>query len=183
MRKLLIGLMLLIILCLIGYSTYYYFTGKTPQEETGTSDAIGVSAGITLKELDVKLLELGGSTKSISEYSKGIVLLNFWATWCGYCEKEMPDLIRLDKKMRAEGTGMVVAIDVNEKETIVQKYINEQGFSGLTVLLDLQGIAAKKFNIEGYPTTFAFKDGLLVDYQVGMMTWDEMLKMLEEASN
>ena len=136
---------------------------------------------MTLQDLDMRLLELGGATKRISDYSEGILFLNFWATWCGYCELEMPDLIELDRQMRADGIGKVVAIDVNEKEAVVEAYLEKQGFTGLTVLLDLDGEAAKKFDIEGYPTTFAFKNGVLVDYKVGMMSKEDMDAMLERA--
>ncbi|HOA15804.1 MAG TPA: TlpA disulfide reductase family protein [Bacillota bacterium] len=136
---------------------------------------------ITLADFDIRLQVLGGATKRLTDYSEGILFINFWATWCGYCEKEMPDLIKLDRQMRAEGIGMVLAIDVNEKEPDVSQYLKEKGFSDLTVLLDLKGDAAIKFGIQGYPSTFVFKNGKFIDARVGMMLWSDMVRLLDSA--
>lgn len=180
MKKALILSLVAIILFGAGYAAYLYLSDK-PEGEAGSGDIATTEEAATIQQYDVRLLELGGATKRISEYSEGILFLNFWATWCGYCELEMPDLIELDGQMRAEGIGRVVAVDVNEKESVVEEYLGNMGFTGLTVLLDTDGAAAKKFDIEGYPTTFVFKDGRLLDFKVGMMTREEMDAMLEMA--
>jgi len=178
MRKLAVLFILAVVVTAAVYGYYLYRQDKQEDlvgEDTSAGDAV------TLADLDIRLLELGGATKRLTEYTDSILFLNFWATWCGYCEKEMPDLLRLDRQMKEEGIGRVLAIDVNEKEAVVREYIDEMGFSELTVLLDLKGEAAQLFDIQGYPTTFAFKDGVLVDYKVGMMTWQDMEGMLEKA--
>lgn len=178
MRKLAVLFILAVVVTAASYGYYLYRQDR--QVELNSEDEAGGDA-VTLADLDVRLLELGGATKRLTEYSDRVVFLNFWATWCGYCEKEMPDLIRLDRKLKEEGIGRVIAIDVNEKEPVVKEYLEDMGFSELTVLLDLKGEAAQLFDIQGYPTTFAFRDGVLVDYKVGMMTWQEMEGMLEKA--
>ncbi|HOS50786.1 MAG TPA: TlpA family protein disulfide reductase, partial [Bacillota bacterium] len=70
-----------------------------------------------------------------------------------------------------------------EKERTVQEFIDKKGFDGIAVLLDQDGAAAMKFGIEAYPTTFLFKEGRLLDYKVGMLSWDDMQTMLETARN
>ena len=173
--------MLFILAVVVTAAVYGYYLYSQENPEALSSDEPQGGDAVTLSDLDVRLLELGGATKSLTDYTDSILFINFWATWCGYCEKEMPDLIRLDRKLREEGIGRVVAIDVNEKEAIVKEYIEKMGFTELTILLDLKGEAAKLFDIQGYPTTFAFRDGSLVDYKVGMMTWQDMERMLEKA--
>ena len=178
MRKLAV---LLILAVAVTAAVYGYYLYRQDKSEALSSDEPQGGDAVTLADLNVRLLELGGATKNLADYTDSILFLNFWATWCGYCEKEMPDLIRLDRKLREEGIGRVVAIDVNEKEAIVKEYVEKMGFTELTILLDLKGEAAKLFDIQGYPTTFAFRDGALVDYKVGMMTWQDMERMLEKA--
>ncbi len=178
MRKLAVLFILAVVVTAAVYG--YYLYRKDRQVEQDSNGGAGNDA-VTLADLDVRLLELDGATIRLTEYTDSILFLNFWATWCGYCEREMPDLIKLDRKMKEEGIGRVLAIDVNEKESVVREYIKEMGFTELTVLLDLKGEAAQLFDIQGYPTTFAFKGGGLVDYKVGMMTWQDMENMLEKA--
>lgn len=178
MRKLAVLFILAFVVTAAAYGYYLY---RQDKQEEPINDGSSSGDAVTLADLDIRLLELGGATKRLTEYTDSILFLNFWATWCGYCEREMPDLIRLDRKLKEEGIGRVLAIDVNEKEAVVQEYIDEMGFSELTVLLDLKGEAAQLFDIQGYPTTFAFKDGVLVDYKVGMMTWQDMDSMLDKA--
>lgn len=178
MRKLAVLFILAFVVTAAAYGYYLY---RQDKQEEPINDGSSSGDAVTLADLDIRLLELGGATKRLTEYTDSILFLNFWATWCGYCEREMPDLIRLDRKLKEKGIGRVLAIDVNEKEAVVQEYIDEMGFSELTVLLDLKGEAAQLFDIQGYPTTFAFKDGVLVDYKVGMMTWQDMDSMLDKA--
>lgn len=181
MKKSVIILLAIVVIAATAYIAYNNFGKETVAPIDSAASSGDAAEEVTLQDLDMRLLELGGSTKRISDYSEGILFLNFWATWCGYCELEMPDLIEIDKQMRSEGIGKVVAIDVNEKEAVVKAYLEKQGFTGLTVLLDLDGEAAKKFDIEGYPTTFVFKNGVLMDYKVGMMSKEAMEALLERA--
>lgn len=181
MRKSVVILLAIVVIAATAYIAYNYFRKEADNPIDSAASPGNATEDVTLQDLDMRLLELGGSTKRISDYSEGILFLNFWATWCGYCELEMPDLIELDRQMRSEGIGKVVAIDVNEKESVVEAYLEKQGFTGLTVLLDLDGEAAKKFDIEGYPTTFVFKNGMLMDVKVGMMSKEAMDAMLERA--
>jgi len=188
LKRSVILLLAVIVITATAYTAYRRFSSENapvgsepPPVAVEPSGSEGSGSDVTLQDFDLRLLELGGATKRLTDYSEGILFLNFWATWCGYCEQEMPDLIVLDKQMRAEGIGRVVAIDVNEKESVVQAYLLKQGFDSLTVLLDLNGEAAKKFAIEGYPTTFVFRDGTLIDSKVGMMRKEEMEAMLQLA--
>lgn len=173
----------IIAVLLVAASAVAYFVNRNQQAQALAAEQASQQAEkeVTLADLDIRLQVLGGATKRLTDYSEGILFINFWATWCGYCEQEMPDLIKLDKQMRAEGIGMVLAIDVNEKATEVSDYLKKMGFTDLTVLLDLKGDAAIKFGIQGYPSTFVFKNGKFIDARVGMMLWSDMLKLLDAA--
>ena len=79
---------------------------------------------------DFTLKNLNGDEVSLSDYRGKIVLINFWATWCKWCDKEMPDLQKLGKE---NDDIVVLAVDVMEDKEIVKKYIrilyiNKSGF-------------------------------------------------------
>jgi len=176
--------MIILAAALILSASIFYYVSKERDIRAASESTAGSSElkdVITIEDIDTRLLELGGSTKSISDYSEGILFINFWATWCYYCELEMPDLIKLSELVGKDGSGKVIAIDVNEKEKTVQDFIDRKGFGGITVLLDQNGDAAMKIGIDAYPTTYLFKGGRLIDYKVGMLSWEDMMAMLEAA--
>lgn len=179
-------LLIIAAVLILAASVIYYYASNRVSTGVSSEGPAGSSAqegSITIADIDTRLLVLGGSTKNISDYAEGILFVNFWATWCRYCELEMPDLIKLSRLVEEDGSGKVIAIDVNEKERTVQEFIDKKGFDGIAVLLDQDGAAAMKFGIEAYPTTFLFKEGRLLDYKVGMLSWDDMQTMLEAARN
>lgn len=141
-----------------------------PKEDKVTAEiAIGKPApDFTLKNLE-------GEDVSLSDYKGKLVLLNFWATWCGYCDLEMPDLQKLD----AENEDLVVlAIDVQEGRDIVAEYITEGGYT-FEVALDQDGSLAQTYLVSGYPTSyFIDKEGLLIGAVPGMMTYEQMNEVL-----
>ncbi|HNV35016.1 MAG TPA: TlpA disulfide reductase family protein, partial [Bacillota bacterium] len=115
-------LMIILAAALILSASIFYYVSKERDIRAASESTAGSSElkdVITIEDIDTRLLELGGSTKSISDYSEGILFINFWATWCYYCELEMPDLIKLSELVGKDGSGKVIAIDVNEKEKTV----------------------------------------------------------------
>ena len=70
---------------------------------------------------DFTLVSLNGKEVSLSNFRGKFVLVNFWATWCGFCDMEMPDL----QKFSNENDDIVVlAVNVMEEKNIVQEYID-----------------------------------------------------------
>ena len=125
---------------------------------------------------DFTLKNLEGEEVSLSDYRGKIVFLNFWATWCGWCDKEMPDL----QKLYEENDDLVVlAVDVMEDKKIVDKYIEEGGYD-FEVVLDEEGKVTMTYLAGNLPTTyFIDKEGILLGGKPGMMTGPEMNGFLE----
>lgn len=125
---------------------------------------------------DFKLKDLDGKEVSLSDYRGKIVLLNFWATWCKFCDIEMPDLNQLDKDNE---DVVVLAVDVMEDEAKVKKYIEKGGYD-FKVVLDPKGDIARKYLVSSFPTTYAIdKEGNLVGGAPGMMTKPQMEQIVE----
>ena len=124
---------------------------------------------------DFTLINMSGEEVKLSDYRGKLIYLNFWATWCGYCDQEMPDL----QALNIENDDMVVlAVNVREDKELVQSYLDEGGYD-FPVLLDEEGEIATKYLVAGMPTTyFINSEGILLDRYPGMMEKEQMEEIL-----
>ena len=145
-----------------------------PPSEQASSEA-EFASGKPAPDFTLKNLE--GEDVSLSDYRGKIVLVNFWATWCGYCDMEMPDIQRLDD----ENEDLVVlAVDVMEDKETVEDYINEGGYN-FEVVLDEDGRIQQTYLVSGFPTSyFVDPEGILLGGVPGMMTYDQMNQILAD---
>jgi thiol-disulfide isomerase/thioredoxin len=75
----------------------------------------------------IRLQDLGGATRSISEWTSRSLIINFWATWCAPCRKEMPLLEQLHQERSATGITVIgIAID---REDPVRAFVGETGIT------------------------------------------------------
>jgi len=107
------------------------------------------------------------------------VLVNFWATWCPPCRKEMPDLQALYDKYKDQ--GFVVLSISDEEAAKVQPFITERKIS-YPVLLDPGRKVNDLFQVEGIPKSFVYnREGKLVAQSIDMRTRNQFLEMLTQA--
>lgn len=108
---------------------------------------------------EIFLKNLAGENVSLEDHRGKIIFLNFWATWCGYCDAEMPDLQRLEDE---NDDVVVIAVDFMEDQATVEDYINEGGYD-FEVALDTEGELAMTYLVGGYPSTYIIsEDGTLI---------------------
>ena len=126
---------------------------------------------------DYALNKLDGTETSLKAYDNDIIVLNFWATWCQYCIKEMPLLDEMD--LRDDIT--VLAVSVGEDKKLVEDYITENGYK-FEVFLDEESTLASTFGVTGFPTTvFLGRDLELYYVYPGMLdqtTFDAILEAI-----
>ena len=104
-----------------------------------------------------------------------VVLVNFWATWCPPCRKEMPDLEALYKNF--QDRGLVILAISDEEASKVTPFLAERNIT-YPVLLD-GGKIHQLFQVEGIPKSFVYdRDGKLVAQSVDMRTRKQFLEML-----
>jgi peroxiredoxin len=97
------------------------------------------------------LTDIKGKSVSLSDFKGKVVILDFWATWCPPCKREIPDFINLQKEYGARGLQVVgIALDEPGK---VQAFASQNGIN-YPVLLGTDDIAWKYGGIQGIPTTF-----------------------------
>ena len=123
---------------------------------------------------DFNLLTPNGKSISLSDYKGRTVLLNFWATWCIPCKKELPSMQRLYEDLKLDGFEIVaISIDRDKKERVHQ-YIEEYSLT-FPVLLDPSQKVRKDYFILGLPTSYLIgKDGKLKGFISGAREWDSV---------
>jgi peroxiredoxin len=128
---------------------------------------------------DFALTDLDGKPHRLSAYRGKIVLLNFWATWCPPCRKELPSMQRAYEKLRGERFAML-AVDVGEDEETVLPFTLSTGVElTFPILFDKSGETIKAWPVKGLPTTFVIDpEGRIVYRAVGGREWDDP-KLLE----
>lgn len=126
----------------------------------------GVAIGEPVPAYAAPTLE--GDSLALADLQGSPVLLNLWATWCGPCREEMPDLQALHEDYRAAGLRVVgVSIDQASAGGAVRTFLDEHAIT-FTVLHDPQGRITRMFRTVGVPETFLIgADGRLVARWIG----------------
>jgi thiol-disulfide isomerase/thioredoxin len=131
-----------------------------------------------VQKADFTLKDLHGKKVTLSELRGKIVMVNFWATWCGPCRNEMPDLDRLYTHFQSQ--GLVVLSITDEDGFKASSAISPMGYHPPD-LLDVGGAVHKQFHIEGIPRTFVFnREGKLVAEAIDQSTIRQFLTMLSK---
>ena len=100
-------------------------------------------------------------------------MINFWATWCPPCVKEMPALARLDAELRPH-EGQVIAINVGEDAVSVEAFLLETlDENQMAIWLDTEGLSFTKFKLAALPMTLIVdQQGQVVERVMGIREWD-----------
>ncbi|HEY5598142.1 MAG TPA: TlpA disulfide reductase family protein [Kiloniellales bacterium] len=117
--------------------------------------------------------ELAGRRVRLADFAGRVVVLNFWATWCAPCVREMPALDRMQALLHADGLT-VVAVSVDRGgAALVEPFAQRLGLKNLGLYLDPQSTLARAFGITGLPTTFVIDmDSRIVGALQGAAEWD-----------
>ncbi|MBC8125265.1 MAG: TlpA family protein disulfide reductase [Candidatus Kapabacteria bacterium] len=161
-------------------------TSGTSQTTTGVAKVFLVET--VAKRVGTKAVDFtwkdGGKTVSFAEVTKGkVVLLNIWATWCGPCKRELPDLVALSSELASKGV-VVFGISVDQKDDrlqLVKTFCERTGIPFTNVIDNLQ-IADAYGKIQSIPTTFIIdRQGNVVQRITGMQTKEAFLAALQKA--
>ena len=145
-----------------------------PAEETGTEPVKQTAPDFTVYDID-------GNTHKLSDFRGKPVILNFWATWCGFCEAEMPDFEEAYKQYGDRIHFLMVDVTDGAQETVekASAFIAERGFT-FPVYYDTAMEATAGYGTGGLPVTyFLDKDGCFVAWQQGMLTADTLQKGID----
>jgi peroxiredoxin len=137
------------------------------------------AADAARQQADFTLTDLQAKPWHLQELRGKVVLVNFWATWCPPCRKEMPDLQALYDKFKDQ--GFVVLAISDEEASKVAPFIEERKIS-YPVALDPGQKVHELYQVEGIPKSFVYdRDGKLVAQSIDMRTRSQFQEMLAQA--
>ena len=118
----------------------------------------------------VSLKDLSGKPVALSSLKGKVVLVNFWATWCGPCVIEMPWFVEFQEKYGKDGL-VVYAISLDEEgPKVVQPFVEKHKMKNLTVVMGEEKTPEAFGGLLGLPTTFMVdRDGKLYSKHQGMV--------------
>ena len=124
---------------------------------------------------DFELDSLDGTVR-LSELQGKVILINFWATWCGPCTLEMPLFQRF---LEAYPDDLVIlAINVQDTLEDINSYIDELGIT-FDVLIDKGGKVHGQYLVRGFPTTIILnRDGIVQTQHIGIVTEEQLVRYL-----
>jgi len=119
-----------------------------------------------------ELPTLAGGKVRLHDYRGKVVFINFWATWCGTCEVEMPSMEKLYQRFKDDGFEMLT-ISIDKDQTLIEPFMKKYGLT-FPVLLDPESTVAKKdYKTTGVPETFIVdREGIIRHKAIGPRQWD-----------
>jgi thiol-disulfide isomerase/thioredoxin len=128
-----------------------------------------------------KLKDVNGNVVSSDQFKGKVVVVDFWATWCGPCRSEIPGYERLQAKYAKDGLVIVGMATNDVGPDGVKKFMEEHGMNYQVVIGedDVAAAFGGAGGIDGIPTTFIInRDGLIVDRKIGALETSEYEKLL-----
>jgi len=121
---------------------------------------------------DFAVKNLQGKTVHLSDYKGKVLLINFWATWCGACREEMASMQNLYSELRSDGLE-VLAVSIDRwNEDRIQEYVKDKNLT-FPVLLDQNQEVRKKYHVMGLPTSYLVDgEGKIRGFASGARDWD-----------
>lgn len=113
------------------------------------------------------------TSTTIDAFKGKIVILNFWATWCAPCIKEMPSLERLAARLPAEKFAVIAVSQDKGGASIAKLFLSRIGVHNLPLYVDPNGRLSRDLSVRGLPTTVVIaRDGTIVGKLEGTAEWD-----------
>ena len=182
--------LVVILLVIIIAAILFVFKSKTKMEtnmmKTNTKENTDV------KVPNLVLYDQYGKEHNLEEYKGKVVIINFWATWCGYCIEEMPAFEKVYKEFGSNEKDVIFLgvagpkskenlnnIDVEKEEVI--KFLNENKIT-YPNLMDETGKSFSEYGIRAFPTTYVInKSGKLEGSVSGAISEEQLRKTINEA--
>ena len=130
----------------------------------------------------LNLKKLDGTSVNLRNISNNYLIINFWATWCPPCIKEIPDLLEIQEKFKEKIKLVFISVD-SSPEKVIPNFIKKNKFKNFDVYTDQQFLASKNLNIKIMPTTIIINKELFEIARItGYAKWldKSFIKKIEE---
>ena len=111
-----------------------------------------------------ELASLDGTRQRLSSYRGRTVFINFWATWCEPCKRELPAFEQFQAQQGEDG-AVILAVNVAETPETINQYFAQENIAGLNVLLDANQDVYRAFGVDRFPTTLVIDPAGIIRYK------------------
>ena len=185
-RQLLIGILIGAAITLIALAGFPREQPSSPEPDSllATEDVVELGGEVQTQAPKVgqfapnfQLRDPHDHIYELKDFEGNIVLLNFWATWCGPCRLEMPLLEQYSQEL-ADESFVILAVNLQESAITVQAFVDEIGLS-FPVLLDEDGHVSEQYRIIGYPSTIIIdSSGRIRTIHIGIISEPQLHEYL-----
>ena len=176
-RKKLIGLVisLVVVVFLIGVA----LKDEIFKEELKPS-MVELANGSKQIAYDTKLMNFDKTTTTFEKYKGKVLIVNFWASWCGPCQDEVPDLKAFYSQKSDHVELLAVNATANDSYNNALKFLENYKLN-FPIFLDRDGALQKSFEVMNYPTTFIFNAEGVLKYTIkGQINQQKLNKFISE---
>lgn len=122
-----------------------------------------------------------GDTFTLSEQAGNVVLINFWATWCGPCVEEMPALQDLYEEYGDSDNVRIILINAGESSQTVHRFLSQNGYT-MPCIYDTDNTVNDQYGVMGIPYTVIFnKDGTVAETFEGSYGCEKQYELYKKA--
>lgn len=128
--------------------------------------------------------DTGGKELTLNDFKGRLTLVNFWATWCAPCRKEMPSLEVLSNQIGGDTFQVVTIATMRSSEEAVEKFFNDNNIIGLPKFRDPKGYLARASGVAALPLTILLdRNGNEISRLIGDADWaqDETIEFIKKA--
>ncbi len=152
-----------------GYLAHVWLDSGEPQRDPGEV------------LLEARLDDLSGTPQAISQWRGQVLVVNFWATWCSPCLKEIPEFVRLQTRYAEKGVQFVgIAIDDKSR---VATFVKQHGVNYPTLIADMEGLTLARAagnRLGGLPFTVVIdRAGRSARVELGVLDEKKLAPLLE----
>ena len=152
-------------------------TEKVDQFSMGGQTAVSPLVGKPAEDFSLAALDV--SMNKLSGLKGSVVVLDFWATWCGPCRREMPNIVKIHHELSKKGLA-VVAVNMQEDKGKVSSFLKTNQYD-LPVWLDVNGVVAGKYGASAIPTLVIIdREGKVASHMVGLREERELRAELKK---
>jgi thiol-disulfide isomerase/thioredoxin len=150
-------------------------------QSAGSPGATTQNAATPRPAPDSKFLTMDGKTVSLSDYKGKVVLLDFWATWCGPCRMAMPGLQKMHESMKSKGL-VVLGVSLDRNPPVqVPPFLTKMGITYTNFADNPKDPSSLKWNVQAIPSLYLIdRKGNIVRWWRGMAPETVLVQAVEE---